>query len=472
MKGRRRWTVLAVLALATLAACSSSSTVTCSFDDPAFLCGSAPGEASCPQQSAWPKFHHDIQNTGSVANAMVTSNPGQLRWVFPSGGQHKGAFTASPVINTAGTIVYIGSADGTFYAINVANGSQNTAFNFAATQAITSTALVATRDAMDAVFVSATDGHVYGLNQTAAGLQTNWPSVPGGFLSAPSMTLDGSVYANSADGLFVGVCPNGIERFIISVPSNSLSSPAQAPDGTFFFGGDDRQLRSVQFNSGTVNWTFSAAGPIDASPVYDVETNSIYVADRAGQVFKVDTSGRPDGNFNQFAAVGPISSSPALAGAHLYFGSDDGNVYALRKDTGHIDWSFSTGDIVFSSPAVATGGPNPIVVVGSNNGNVYFLEDTGDNPPPELVPAFNVAAMSDCAVCAQSQNDGAVCHGNDTECVALPTGAGPICDISACAVHSSPAIGSDGTVYIGADDGRVYAIGSALPPPPTPSPTP
>ncbi len=429
MKGRRRSTLLAVLALATLAACSSSSTVTCSFDDPAFLCGSAPGEASCPQQSAWPKFHHDIQNTGSVANAMVANNPGQLRWVFPSAGQHKGAFTASPVINTAGTIVYIGSADGTFYAINVADGSQNTAFNFAATQAITATALVATRDAMDAVFVASTDGHVYGLNQTAAGLQTNWPSVPGGFLSAPSMTLDGSVYVSSEDGLFVGVCPNGIERFIISVPS-SLSSPAQAPDGTFFFGADDRQLRSVQFNGGTVNWTFSATGPIAASPVYDVETNSIYVADRGGQVFKVDTNGRPDGNFNQFIGVGPISSSPALAGTHLYFGSDDGNVYAVDKATGHIDWSFLTGDVVVSSPAVATGGPGPVVVVGSNDGKVYFLEDDVDSVT--ALPAFVVGA----------------------------------------AVRSSPAIGSDGTVYVGADDGRVYAIGSALPPPPTPSPTP
>ncbi len=431
MSWRQRCGLLALLAT-TLAACSGSSgTPTCNFDDAAQMCGSAPRQSNCTPQSAWPKFHHDVQNTGTVVNAAVATNPGQRRWVFPSGGQGKGAFTASPVINATGTIIYIGSTDGTFYALNAADGTQNPAFNFAAAQAITATALVATRDGMDAVFFTANDGNVYGLNSTAAGLQTNWPSVPGGVLSAPTLGLDGAVYVGTADGLFVGVCPNGIERFILSVAS-TLSSPAEAPDGTLYFGGDDGQLRAVQFN-GTLSWTFAAAGPIVASPVYDTETSSVYVADRSGRVFKVDTNGRPVQGFSS-AGVGPISSSPALAANRLYFGSDDGNIYAIDKTTGANPFGrpfWTTGDAVISSPAVITSPTQPstaIVVVGSNDGTVYFLQDNGDSVT-QLMPPFAIGAP----------------------------------------VRSSPAIGSDGTIYIGADDGRVYAIGSPLMQP-TPSP--
>jgi outer membrane protein assembly factor BamB len=157
--------------------------------------------------------------------------------------------------------------------------------------------------------------------------------------------------------------------------------------------------------------------------VFDTDTNSIYVADRAGRVFKVGTNGRPDSSF-AFGPVGPISSSPALAEDHLYFGSDDGNVYAIDKSSGDEAprQPFPTGGAVLSSPAVATNPGSPaIVVIGSDDGNLYFLQDNGTSVALRAV--FSIGAP----------------------------------------VRSSPAIGSDGAVYVGADDGRVYAIGA--PPP-------
>ena len=105
-----------------------------------------------------------------------------------------------------------------------------------------------------------------------------------------------------------------------------------------------------------------------------------------------------------------------MAGNHLYFGSDDHNLYAVDTTSGKIDWMFPTGAAIASSPAVATGAAQPIVVVGSNDGNVYFIQDNGSSAT--MLALF------------------------------------PIGD----AVRSSPAIGRDGTVYVGADDGRLYAI--------------
>jgi outer membrane protein assembly factor BamB len=81
-----------------------------------------------------------------------------------------------------------------------------------------------------------------------------------------------------------------------------------------------------------------------------------------------------------------------------------------------VAWAFPTDGPIVSSPAVATGGPEPVIVVGSNDGNVYFVLD--DGATPTLMATFPIGA----------------------------------------AVRSSPAIGADGTVYVGADDGRLYAI--------------
>ena len=48
-------------------------------------------------------------------------------------------------------------------------------------------------------------------------------------------------------------------------------------------------------------------------------------------------------------------SSPAVVNGVVYVGSADGSVYALKTSTGAQLWSHSTGGDVFSSPAVANG---------------------------------------------------------------------------------------------------------------------
>jgi outer membrane protein assembly factor BamB len=496
-----RWGWLAVLA-SMLAACSGggSSLPTCSYDDPPAPAVSSP----------WRKFHHDEQNTGAVTVTDAQLGTLTCRWVFPPGGSAscttalsrppKGAFAASPVISGDGMRLYIGSRDGTLYALNTADGMPSTSpstsapFSFSIAKPITSTAVVARRSAGEVLFVGALDGNLYGLTDTGDSQPVGWPNAIGGFVSAsPSLLGDGTVCVGSLNGTFLGACPNGVARYILSTGS-SQSSPAQGPDGTLYFGDNDSLLHAVQFD-GTVSWSFSAAGPILAAPVFDTATNSVYVADQAGRVFKVIAGGRPDLAFAFPPATptppspGSISSSPALAEDHLYFGSDDGNLYAIDKCTGAPAWSspFTTGGAIVSSPAVAiitseplqpttcssSGSPavhQRIVVVGSNDGNVYFVEDNGTGTEPvEFAPPFDITAF-DCARCTGGPNAGAACHGT-SDC---PKST---CDTSSCAVQSSPAIGisSEGTVtvYVGASDGRVYAIGAPLPEPtPSPSPTP
>ena len=72
-------------------------------------------------------------------------------------------------------------------------------------------------------------------------------------------------------------------------------------------------------------------------------------------------------------AAGDINSPIRIdLNGHIYFGSDDDNVYALYPD-GTQKWSFTTAGNVEVQPAVKADGT---VYAGSNDGNLYSIKQT------------------------------------------------------------------------------------------------
>jgi outer membrane protein assembly factor BamB len=468
--------LLVVLGGAVAGCTSSSSAPSCSFADP---------PSFPPSASSWPKFHHDRQNTGRIDEVRNLPAPQSMpRWNFSAPGP--GKFSAGPVLNQNDALIYIGSTDGSVYVVNAgdncAAGTPANRFVLAQQFGINGTALVGLRDGKDAIFVGSEGGALFGVDADGLALLTNWPAgVVGGVSVSPNLSLiNGIVYVGSMGGVFAAVCPNGIGEF--SLPTSGFSSsPAVGPDGTVYFGADDGKLRAFDVD-GRFKWAFSASASIVTAPVVEILsatgsgagptpiTAAIYVADSGGEVFKVTSTGQvfrncspstnvpcrsnndcPSGEdcipFDFVAQngrpVGAIQSSPALAGDHLYFGSNDGNLYAVDTQSGAIAWRvflFRSTEGIVSSPAVATKNllQDRVVVIGAGDGNVYFVEDNGDTAGAPQV--FNIGAP----------------------------------------VRSAPAIDIDGTVYVGADDGHVYAIGAPLAcggtptpvPSATPSPTP
>lgn len=54
-----------------------------------------------------------------------------------------------------------------------------------------------------------------------------------------------------------------------------------------------------------------------------------------------------------FKTNGPVRSTPAVSGRHVYFGSGDSCLYAIDALTGNEQWRFKTNGAVHSSPALA-----------------------------------------------------------------------------------------------------------------------
>jgi outer membrane protein assembly factor BamB len=148
-----------------------------------------------------------------------------------------------------------------------------------------------------------------------------------------------------------------------------------------------------------------------------------------------------------------LASAPAVVNEVVYFGSGDGNVYALNAITGGTLWSFPTGDRVLSSPAVANG----VVYIGSFDHDVYAL-NAGTGAKLWSYTTGGAVEGSSPAVA-----NGVVYIGSDDHNVyALnaSTGAKLWSFTTGNFVLSSPAV-ANGVVYIGSGDGSVYALNAS-----------
>jgi len=144
-----------------------------------------------------------------------------------------------------------------------------------------------------------------------------------------------------------------------------------------------------------------------------------------------------------------LESSPATVNGVMYFGSDDGNVYALNADAGTKLWSYATGAPIISSPAVANG----VVYAGSEIGSVYALNATTGVLLWSYGTGLDVFSSPSVAngVVYIGSDDGnlyALNAATGAKLWSYPTGA---------SVESSPAVAS-GIVYFGSDDKKVYAL--------------
>lgn len=218
-----------------------------------------------------------------------------------------------------------------------------------------------------------------------------------------------------------------------------ISSPAVA-GGVIYVGSTDRNLYALDAATGAEKWKFTTGSAVVSSPA--VSGNSVYFESYDGFFYALDTAtGKLEWKFETAnerrfeakhlhgllpaAEIMPdpwdfFLSSPAVWQGAVYFGSGDGNVYALDAATGAKKWSFKTGDVVHSSPAIAGG----MLYIGSWDGYFYALD----------------AATGEKKWSFKTGDDPAI-HNH-------------------VGIQSSPVV-ADGTVYFGCRDANVYALDAA-----------
>jgi outer membrane protein assembly factor BamB len=229
-----------------------------------------------------------------------------------------------------------------------------------------------------------------------------------------------------------------------------------------------------------VKWKFPTGNRIVSSPVMD--NKKVYFGSDDGNVYAVDAKSGHE--IWRRTTRGPVPSTPAVAAGIVYFISYDGNFYALNAETGALKWKFATGgerrfeakglhgmqpknqtiadpfDIYLSSPVVADG----MVYFGSGDGYLYALDAaTGD-----LRWKFKTG---DVVHASPAYVNGVVFVGSwDSYFYAVDAKTGKEkwrfhggedpLIHNQVGFQSSPAV-IDGTVYTGCRDAQVYALDAA-----------
>jgi eukaryotic-like serine/threonine-protein kinase len=137
-----------------------------------------------------------------------------------------------------------------------------------------------------------------------------------------------------------------------------------------------------------------------------------------------------------FKTGGVIVTSPALAEGVVYIASLDGHLYAIDEETGKEKWNFKSSRPIASSPAV-------------DHGTVYFVSSVG-----ALVALDAGTGKSKWVFAAEHERkfEAKGLHGYPSAAQTIPDAW----DL----FTSSPAVAS-GKVYFGSGDGGVYAVDAA-----------
>jgi len=257
----------------------------------------------------------------------------------------------------ASGVVYVGDLGGQLHAINASDGKRLWTFKTAAE--IKSSPIVVG----DRVLIGSYDQFLYCLSTKNGSLL--WKvKTEGPVHSTPSIS-GGMAYSAGCDQLFRAIrISDGKEMFHVSSGAYTGASPALR-GGAAYYGTFNNEVLMVSLRRREVGWRYQH--PERHFPFYSsaaVTENRIVIGGRDKLVHGLSPAGKAIWTFVTRARV---ESSPAIAGARVFIGSNDGRFYVLSLTNGRKLWEFNAGAPLSASPAIANGR----IVIGSQDGRLY-----------------------------------------------------------------------------------------------------
>ncbi|HEY41752.1 MAG TPA: PQQ-like beta-propeller repeat protein [Dehalococcoidia bacterium] len=441
---------------------------------------------SSPAEGEWSMFRHDLSHSGSI-NHGTTQPQGELKWSFFPLEEEMAAvqaavytmmaeegltsvlatdrthsMTAFPALapiypdyldiaktrgryscNSEGLvrlesgihssptvvdgIVYFGSQDWTFYAVDADTGTK--LWEFRANSFVDSSPAVV--DGI--VYFGSNDSYFYALDaETGTKL---WSFYTGKVNQTSPAVADGMVFFGSDNSMFYALdAKTGEKIWEYRTDGPIISSPAVV-NGIVYFSTFKRYFYALQASNGRfrlqVRIHETASSPAFKDGVVYINSNgSLFAIDSearnwpgeydlhglwlqlyafrlapvpppmSGYLWNVPRLGRrtsasspviSDGTIYTahdrylyaidietqerlwsvpFIAGDDLRSSPALGNDTLYIGSEDGLLYAVNVNNGQKLWHFVTGGPITSSPTLADG----VIYVTSHDGRLYAIE--------------------------------------------------------------------------------------------------
>ena len=329
-----------------------------------------------------------------------------------------GVIFSSPAIAADGSI-YIGSNDNMLHAFN-ADGTNK--WTFETGNWVDSTPSIGPDGT---IYVGSWDNKIYALNPDNG--NKNWEYETNSYIVAsPAIGADGKIYIGSKDSIFYAFESNGSVAWEYFAGEPVTSSAALGQDGTIYFGDENGTFHAVN-PDGSGKWTYTVDTVTDtnksilSSPALDLSGN-IYFGSGNGNCYSItDNGGSASLNWS-FPAFDRVDASPVLGiNDEVFFVSRDGYLRSLSTLTGNLNWDAFVGDVFYSSPVVDENGRTYVIGYTGGGENHLFAFD------PDGTKAWDT---------------------NQTDC---PFQIGGLVD-------SSLALSTDGKLYYGCFDNRLYCL--------------
>jgi eukaryotic-like serine/threonine-protein kinase len=274
-------------------------------------------------------FRGNLEHSGVYQSIGVTHVP-SVKWKFHT----HGYVNSSPAV--ANGIVYVGSADGSLYALDEGSGTLRWRFR-------TGSRVVSSPAVSDGyVYFESYDGNFYAVDAGTGKLK--WKFKTGGERRFEGTNLHGLLPAAET-------MPDPFDVY--------LSSPAVWHDAVYF-GSSDGRVYALNAKSGARIWSFKTGDVVHASPT--IADGNLFIGSWDSYFYALDAAnGKEKWRFK--TGVDPaihnqegIASSAAVLDGIIYFGCRDSHLYALDEQSGDKKWAVNThGSWVISSPAVRAG---------------------------------------------------------------------------------------------------------------------
>jgi eukaryotic-like serine/threonine-protein kinase len=299
--------------------------------------------------------------TGSNSNAgeLIAADlwSGKLKWKYKT---KEAVGDSSPAI--ANGLVFVGDLEGTFHAVNAANGQGLWTYKTGG-EIKCSPVIVG-----DRVLIGSYDGSLYCFEARTG--KTIWAFKTENYVHGTPCIIDGIAYFGGCDEIFHGIrISDGKEVTRLPGIGNTGASVTilNTPAGLqAFFGNFANEVLSINLKTRRRVWRY--LHPQRQFPFYSstaVIDGKVILGGRDKVVHCLNAANGKE--LWSFRTNARVESSPAVAGSRVYIGSNDGRFYVLDLNTGAKVWEFNAGAAVSASPAIAGGR----VVIGAQDGKLY-----------------------------------------------------------------------------------------------------